>query len=156
VAEPTGSAPSGPSTDGPARRALWGLRARLTSVASAPWLKAPILGLRFPGLLVASASAVLILGVASAAGPLFLSSAGNATLQRTLAETCPWAAGLELQVPTPLSGEEYIYFGLGPPPAESGRPALVALNQADEELSRQCHQARRRSGVRLGQAAHQG
>lgn len=136
MAETSGRTPPRPSTDGPFRLVLRRVRAQLASVTSAPWLKAPILSLRFPGLLLASGSAVLILAVASAAGPLFLSSAANATLQRTLAETCPWAAGLEMQVPTPLAGEEYIYFGLGPPPQESGRPALVALNQADEELRR--------------------
>jgi hypothetical protein len=106
----------------------------LASMGSAPWLKAPILLLRFPGLLLATASAFLILAVASAAGPLFLSSAGNATLQRTLAESCPWDTGLEMRIPAPLSGENFIYSGFGPPPSGPAPGAVAALRTADSQI----------------------
>src|SRR6266545_6227458 len=48
------------------------------------WTKAPFLLRRFPEVLVAVLGAVLVLAMASAASPLFLSSAGNASLERQL------------------------------------------------------------------------
>lgn len=130
----TAQASGGPSGDGPVKRGLRGLRARLAAVGSAPWLKAPILLFRFPGLLLAMGSAVLILAVASAAGPMFLSSAGNATLQRTLAESCPWDTGLEMRIPAPLSGVDFFYYGLGPPPSGPAPGAVAALRTADSQV----------------------
>ena len=121
-----------PAPDGWLRHLLHSARMRLASVGSAPWLKAPILLLRFPALFLAMGSAVLILALASAASPVFLSSVGNATLQRTLRETCPWDAGLEMRIPAPLSGRDFFYSGIGSPPqAGPLPPALVALGQAD-------------------------
>ena len=85
-------------------RPIAGLRRRIGAFASAPWLRAPLLLPRFPALLLAVGGAVAILGAATAAGPLFLSSAANETLQEQLAQACPWATGLHARQPVPLAG----------------------------------------------------
>jgi len=58
-------------------------------------VRAPLLLFRFPGLLLAVVTAGLVLATASAAGPLFLSSAGNGTIAQGLAGACPWNTGLQ-------------------------------------------------------------
>src|SRR6185295_17570533 len=85
----TASRPGSPGSGGGGGPGRW-IRRRLATLASPPWLKAPMLLLRFPGLLVAVTGAVFILAVASAAGPLFLSSAGNQTLRTSIASDCTW------------------------------------------------------------------
>ena len=82
-----------------------GLRARLGLATAAPWVRAPLLLVRFPGLLLAIGSALMILSVAGAASPLFLSSAGNATLQDGIAATCAWDVALTHQSSAPIAGE---------------------------------------------------
>ncbi len=64
-------------------------------LTSPPWVRAPLLLFRFPGLLLAVVTAGLVLATASAAGPLFLSSAGNGTIAQGLAGACPWNTGLQ-------------------------------------------------------------
>jgi putative ABC transport system permease protein len=82
---------------------------------SAPWIRAPLLLFRYPGLLVAIGTAVLILAVAGAASPLFLSSAGNATLQRGIADTCSWEVGAKITKNAPIAGHAFSFsFGEGP------------------------------------------
>jgi putative ABC transport system permease protein len=134
LSEPTGGTPGGKVGRRRSGRFVASGRARLAALGSAPWLKAPILLFRFPGLLLAMASAVLILAVATAAGPLFLSSAGNATLHRSLREMCSWDAGLAMRIPAPLTGESF-YFGLLGPPMET-RTAVEALVQVDGQVRR--------------------
>jgi putative ABC transport system permease protein len=95
---------------------------RVRALATGPWLKAPLLLLRYPGLLLAVASSILILSMVSAAGPLFLSSAGNASLHESLADACPWDVGWHLSGPAPLSGRSVF-----------GGPALAAV-QAEERI----------------------
>src|SRR5881296_3004100 len=90
-----------------------GLRRRFAIVFGAPWLRAPLLLLRYPGLLIAVGTAVLILAIAGAASPLFLSSAGNATLQRGIAETCRWEVGVKAAKNAPIAGYAYS-TGFGP------------------------------------------
>lgn len=64
-------------------------RARGTQILlAAPWLRAPLLLRRAPGVVVALVVATAILGVAAASGPLFLSSAGSATLTRAVESGC--------------------------------------------------------------------
>src|SRR5437667_12560618 len=74
-----------------------GIRTKLGLVAASPWLRAPLLLVRFPGLLLAIGSALVILSVAGAASPLFLSSAGNAMRQDGIQATCPWDVALTQQ-----------------------------------------------------------
>lgn len=59
----------------------------------APWRRAPLLLLRRPAVAVAIAVSAAVLGIAAAATPLFLSSAGNATLHLELSQGCQYAAG---------------------------------------------------------------
>ena len=87
-------APQGLGGRGPFRRWRSGLPRGLGELTSPPWTKAPLLLPRFPGILVALMTASLILGVASAASPLFLSSAGNAVVAQGLSSACPWTVGL--------------------------------------------------------------
>ncbi|TML02165.1 MAG: FtsX-like permease family protein [Actinobacteria bacterium] len=82
-----------------------GVRTRLGLATASPWLRAPFLLVRFPGLLLAIGSALVILSVAGASSPLFLSSAGNATLQDGIAATCPWDVALTHQAHAPVGGE---------------------------------------------------
>lgn len=58
---------------------------------TAPWVRAPALMLRRPAVLVAVAGTFALLALAAASGPLFLSSAGAAALQRRVAAQCPEA-----------------------------------------------------------------
>jgi len=58
---------------------------------SEPWRRAPRLLLRHPAVLAAIAGTCALLAIAAASGPLFLSSAGAAALQRRVAEQCPEA-----------------------------------------------------------------
>jgi ABC-type antimicrobial peptide transport system permease subunit len=69
------------------------------SLASPPWLKSPLLLLRFPRLMIALGGAVFIMSVVTASSPLFLSSAGNKTLSNSIAKACPWDVGLYLSAP---------------------------------------------------------
>lgn len=66
------------------------------------WSKAPLVLRRFPAILLAVVASALILAVSSAAGPLFLSSAGSASLEDGLARTNPFAAGLSVVVHGPI------------------------------------------------------
>ena len=58
----------------------------------APWTRAPLLGLRSPAAVLAVVVTSAILACAMASGPLFLSSARSAALQRQLAPQCAEAA----------------------------------------------------------------
>lgn len=54
----------------------------------APWRRAPLLLLRRPGVALVLAGAGLVLSMAAASGPLFVSSAADATLASELATSC--------------------------------------------------------------------
>jgi putative ABC transport system permease protein len=110
---------------------LAGLRRRAAVVFGAPWLRAPLLLLRYPGLLVAVGTAVLILAVAGAASPLFLSSAGNATLHRAIAETCAWEVGVKTVKNAPIAGHPS-YSGFGPGGAR--QTAMSVVQETDGYL----------------------
>src|SRR2546426_8080357 len=84
-----------------------GARTRLGLATASPWLRPPLLLVRFPGLLLAIGSALVILSVAGAASPLFLSSAGNAMLQDGITATCPWDVALTHQTHAPVAGEAF-------------------------------------------------
>jgi putative ABC transport system permease protein len=66
---------------------------RLGYLRLAPWRRAPLLLFRRPAVAIAIAVSAAVLGIAAAATPLFLSSAGNATLHLELAQGCQYAAG---------------------------------------------------------------
>ena len=102
----TASRPGNSGSGGGGGPGRW-VRRRITTLSSPPWLKAPLLLLRFPGLLVAVTGAVFILAIASAAGPLFLSSAGNETLRTSIAADCTWDVGLNVTDTTPLAGRSF-------------------------------------------------
>jgi putative ABC transport system permease protein len=97
----------------------------------APWLRAPLLLLRYPGLLLAVATAVVILAVAGSASPLFLSSAGNATLQRGIAETCRWEVGVKFSTNAPIAGQAFSQ-GIGGVPSRG--QALALFEQVDRRF----------------------
>ncbi len=61
----------------------------LPTVGSAPWIRAPLLLARVPGVVIALVVATAILGIAAASGPLFLSSVGSATLTQQITDSCP-------------------------------------------------------------------
>lgn len=58
------------------------------SLLSAPWVRAPLLLFRRPGVFVAVLGAALVLGAVAASGPLFLSSAANASLHAQIDHAC--------------------------------------------------------------------
>jgi putative ABC transport system permease protein len=122
---------SGTKDPGPNPWGLAGLRRRGGVVLGAPWLRAPLLLLRYPGLLVAVGTAVLILAVAGAASPLFLSSAGNATLQRGIAETCRWEVGVKAGKNAPIAG---FAFSRGFGPSGPRQSAMSVVQETDGYL----------------------
>lgn len=97
-------APRGADDGARGRPSASSARERLAAFASAPWLRAPVLLFAFPGLLVAVVAATLILSIASASSPLFVSSAGNATLRNGLSgQVCPYTTALQVSSFGPLS-----------------------------------------------------
>jgi hypothetical protein len=53
------------------------------------WRRAPFVLSRFPGIAVALVGGAALLAVASAAGPLFVASAGSAALEQELEAVTP-------------------------------------------------------------------
>ena len=62
-----------------------------------PWLRAPLLLWRQPGLLLAVAAGAFVAVLPAAGAPLFLSSARTATLHDQLDNTCASKVGLHLE-----------------------------------------------------------
>lgn len=60
------------------------------------WTRSPLLLIRYPALLAAVMVAFGALAVASAAGPLFVSSTGNDVLAHNLDTYCPAAVGIQI------------------------------------------------------------
>ena len=88
------------------------------------WVQAPFLLIRFPALLLAVGGAIAVLVAAVASGPLFLSSAQNAALEKQLAPVSRWNGGLTIvatgRVAGPLPyGSPY---GVGHHDHQLGRP----------------------------------
>lgn len=86
----------------------------------ARWLASPFVLARYPGLLLAIAGAGVILAAAAAAAPVFVSSAGNATLRKGLEPLCPWGVGLQANT----------YF----PPEEASRGLALSFSEADHRI----------------------
>lgn len=83
----------------------------LTTMESAPWIRAPVLLARTPSVVVALVVATAILGIAAASGPLFLSSVGSATLTQQIDDACvedprPGVSNPEVNDPNVL-GQNY-------------------------------------------------
>jgi putative ABC transport system permease protein len=89
-----------------------------------PWLGSPFVLVRFPGLLLAILGAGVILGAAAGAGPVFVSSAGNATLHKGLDGLCPWGVGLSTDT----------YFA---PYDAKGRPTKIPPSDSFAEANRE-------------------
>lgn len=68
------------------------------------WVQAPFLLVRFPALLLAVGGAIAVLVAAVASGPLFLSSAQNAALEKQLAAVSRWNGGLTVVATGRVSG----------------------------------------------------
>ena len=68
------------------------------------WVQAPFLLVRFPALLLAVGGAIAVLVAAVASGPLFLSSAQNAALEKQLAPVSKWNGGLTVAATGRVSG----------------------------------------------------
>src|SRR4051794_11489547 len=62
-----------------------------------PWLRAPVLLWRQPGLLLALVAAAFVAVLPAASAPLFLSSARTAALHHQLDNTCAAKVGLHLE-----------------------------------------------------------
>jgi putative ABC transport system permease protein len=92
---------------GPARARPGG--GRVQAAPSAVWLKAPLLLLRFPGALVAMLGASAILALATAAGPLFLSSAGTSALRTQVGATSSVFAGLTVKAQGPIAPDRLAF-----------------------------------------------
>jgi putative ABC transport system permease protein len=71
--------------------------ARMGVFATAPWLRAPLLLLRQPGLLLAIAAGAFVAVLPAASAPLFLSSARSAALHHQLDNTCPAKVALHVE-----------------------------------------------------------
>jgi putative ABC transport system permease protein len=69
-------------------------RQDLLAGADPTWVKAPLILARFPGLLLAILATAVVLGVTSAAGPMFLSSAGSEAVRLEIGERSRASAGL--------------------------------------------------------------
>src|SRR5215831_7062319 len=96
----------------PRGRPLAALRRWLSGMGSPPWVRAPFLLFTFPTLLLAIATSVGILAVASASSPAFLSSAGNRAFQDGMAPFCPYTATAQFTSYIPLVGR--VALGSGP------------------------------------------
>lgn len=71
-------------------------------LGSAPWRRAPVLLLRRPGVFAAVFGAVLVLGVAAASAPLFLTSSANASLHQQIDDSCGSTVGPTYEVDVPF------------------------------------------------------
>ncbi|MFF5986562.1 ABC transporter permease [Prauserella flavalba] len=68
----------------------------------APWSRAPLMLLRRPVVALAVAVGALLVALPAAAAPLFLSSAGNATLRQLVDASCTWQTGMQLTGAVPM------------------------------------------------------
>ena len=93
-----------------------------------PWSRAPVLPFGQPAVLLAVLAATLILGCAAASGPLFLSSASSAALQRLVADSCPDAATGAVRLRGPGDDHDRLARAVLPAMAGAGLapPALSA------------------------------
>jgi putative ABC transport system permease protein len=100
-------------------------RRGLGAIGTPPWRRAPLLLAGQPGAAVAVLVATLILGVASASGPLFLSSAGSGALARILSGYCAEQTVPGVVAPQPVYGPIGLPGGqelnAGNAPAEAAR-----------------------------------
>jgi putative ABC transport system permease protein len=106
------------------------------------WSKAPLVLRRFPAILVAIVAAAVILAVSSAAGPLFLSSAGSASLADGVARTTPFAAGLSVVVYGPverdaLASRTRLLSERTSEVRELGKPVATVIGSVGTILSQQ-------------------
>src|SRR5690349_8450526 len=65
----------------------------------APWWRGPLLLARRPGVALALAVAAVVAVLPAAAGPVFLSSAGSATLRVRTSAVCPVTLGSQVIAP---------------------------------------------------------
>lgn len=79
----------------------------------APWLRAPLLLFRRPGVALALLAAAFVATLPAAAAPLFLSSARNAALNHQINQACQWIAGAH--VSGSLGYEYPLPAGVTPP-----------------------------------------
>jgi putative ABC transport system permease protein len=89
---------------------------------SAPWLRAPLIGLRQRAVAVPVALAAGVLALAASSGPLFLSSVASAGLARTAARDCPEAPYAGVVLPPQVSSD----------PRRSSDPGEPAGNSPDQ------------------------
>jgi putative ABC transport system permease protein len=69
---------------------------RETMLRLAPWLRAPLLLFRRPGVALALFAAAFVATLPAAAAPLFLSSSRNAALDHQIAQACQWITGASI------------------------------------------------------------
>jgi putative ABC transport system permease protein len=101
-------------------------------LASAPWLRAPLLLRRQPAVLAAVLFAGLILGAASAADQLFESSVASAANAKQIAQRCPATVGFQ-------AGATGTLFGRADPadaPGARGLDPATLLARRDQAVRR--------------------
>lgn len=101
-------------------------------LATAPWLRAPLLLRRQPAVLAAVLFAGLILGAASAADPLFESSVASAANAKQVAQRCPATVGFQ-------AGTTGTLFGRADPadaPGARGLEGATLLARRDQAVRR--------------------
>ena len=79
---------------------------------SAPWLRAPLVGLRQWAVALPVAAAAAVLALAAASGPLFLSSVASAGVARAVERDCPEAPLARVEFP-PYADDRPGAFGRG-------------------------------------------
>ncbi|HEX9313476.1 MAG TPA: hypothetical protein VGA30_11720, partial [Actinomycetota bacterium] len=81
----------------------WSLALPLAGRRARSVLRAPLRLTRFPGILAAVLGSTLIIAVAAAASPLFISATGTAALRERVRATSPFYAGLSLTSSTRIT-----------------------------------------------------
>ncbi len=78
------------------------------------WRRAPFVLSRFPGIAAALVGGAALLAVASAAGPLFVASAGSAALEQELDAVTPYGAGVYVRATDSVPGAESDFAPVAP------------------------------------------
>ncbi|MGH2735132.1 MAG: hypothetical protein ACRDKZ_06110 [Actinomycetota bacterium] len=74
---------------------------------SPAWIKAPLVLLRFPGILLAIVLSALVMGLAAASAPVFLSSASNEAMRREVSGLTPRDAGQTVETYGPVMPQTF-------------------------------------------------
>lgn len=108
----------------PPRRVRRAGRGREGPGAISVWAKAPVLLLKFPGVLAAVMGAALVLGATAASRQLFVSSVATAELRSEVESSSPSGAGLTVTAGGPLAPDRLTFRDQSLKAAVTGIPGL--------------------------------